>query len=280
MPELPEVETVVRDLRPMLCGQRIDRIQTGRARLRRPWQKRWEKLLVGRRFNAVRRRGKWIILDLDESGHILVHLGMTGQLTIASARSPRLNHTHVLMTLEGGDAQLRYRDVRRFGSVEFWPISQAIDDLLAEKLGPEPWELPSDWHQAISKSARCLKAILLDQRVVAGVGNIYADESLFEAGLSPEQLGVHTRPADAARLREAIICVLERAIAARGATIRDYVGGSGLQGGYQNEFQVYGRTGQPCPRCTRPIESLRLAGRSTHYCPACQPVRVRASGRK
>src|SRR5205085_9498609 len=141
------------------------------------------------------------------------------------------------------------------------------------KLGPEPFDLDATyWRQRLANARRCLKAVLLDQRVVAGVGNIYADESLFEAKLHPVRLACDVPPRDADRLRKAIATVLNRAINLRGATIRDYVGGSGLKGGYQDRFRVYGRTGKPCPRCRIPIERIRLAGRSTHYCPKCQAV--------
>lgn len=270
MPELPEVETVVRDLRPLLVGKQIAHIRASRAALRRPWRRDWAGQLIGRCFKEVRRRGKWIIVDFDRGGHLLVHLGMTGQFTIQHATAPIQNHTHIVWTLGGGREHLRFRDIRRFGSVEFFPQTAALDALLDEKLGPEPWQLPRGWRRRFAHSQRCLKAILLDQRVVAGVGNIYADEALFAARLLPTQLGSQTSTAQAQRLRQAVICVLERAIGARGSTIRNYVGGSGLRGGFQEEFAVYGRLGQPCRRCRSAIACIRLAGRSTHYCPKCQ----------
>src|SRR5205085_3390634 len=140
-------------------------------------------------------------------------------------------------------------------------------------LGPEPFDLdPRYWRERLTATARCLKAVLLDQRVVAGVGNIYADESLFQARLHPALPGRGLGAGAADRLRRAITTVLERAIARRGSSIRNYVGGSGLRGGYQNEFRAYGRTGQPCPRCRTPIAQLRLAGRATHFCPQCQQL--------
>lgn len=270
MPELPEVETVVRDLRPRLIGKRVASVRTSRLLLRRPWQKKWARRLVGQRVKDVRRRGKWIIVDFEAAGHLLVHLGMTGQFTVESARSPVASHTHVVVALGNGKHQLRFRDVRRFGSVEFWPESAAVDALLAGKLGPEPSELPADWHRSFAGSRRCLKAILLDQRVVAGVGNIYADEALFEARLPPTQLGTATTPSEARRLRSALVRVLDRAISARGSSIRDYVDGNGERGAFQNEFRVYGRTGEPCVRCGTAVSCIRLAGRSTHFCPTCQ----------
>jgi formamidopyrimidine-DNA glycosylase len=138
-------------------------------------------------------------------------------------------------------------------------------------LGPEPFDLsPACWHQRLSATDRCLKAILLDQRVTAGIGNIYADESLWTAGLGPQRSGRSVSNRQARRLHDSIVNVLQTAIDRRGSSIRNYVGGSGLRGEYQNEFRVYGRTGNPCLRCRTAIERMQLAGRSTHYCPRCQ----------
>ena len=272
MPELPEVETVVHDLRPRLVGRRILSVEVGKHSLRRPWSPEWEAHLLNRLICAVRRRGKWILLDLDNGSRLVVHLGMTGQLTVAPASLPRADHTHVVFSLSKGKQQLRFRDVRRFGSMTLFDEQAHLDLFFHEsRLGPEPFELePKYWRKCLAATSRCLKAVLLDQRVVAGVGNIYADESLFQARLHPAQLGRTTRPAEAERLRQAVVTVLTRAIEQRGSSIRDYVGGTGLKGKYQDEFRVYGRVGEPCPRCRTLIERIRLAGRSTHYCPKCQ----------
>jgi formamidopyrimidine-DNA glycosylase len=235
----------------------------------------WADRLSGRRIKTVRRRGKWILIDLDR-GLLVVHLGMTGRLTAGPADRHMQDHTHFLADLDDG-TQVRFRDVRRFGSVTYHAEPAGFDDTLADRLGPEPSDLrPAAFRRALAATARPLKAVLLDQRVVAGVGNIYADESLFDAKLPPGQPGTATTPAEAERLRKAIAKVLARAIDRRGSTIRDYVGGSGEVGGYQKEFRVYGRTGKPCPRCGTPIARTRLAGRSTHYCPSCQPTRRRS----
>jgi formamidopyrimidine-DNA glycosylase len=272
MPELPEVETVVRDLRPVLVGQRIEAVRAGRKRLRKAWSKKWADRLAGCRFEAVRRRGKWIVAELDSGPLLIFHLGMTGQLTVRSTDDPVEGHTHLVFTLSDGTRQLRFRDIRRFGSVTLFDDPRAWETFLHNsKLGPEPFDMEPDyWMTAVRKTDRNLKAILLDQRVVAGVGNIYADESLFVARLDPRWKGKNLKRAEAERLRTAIVEVLNRAIAARGSTIRNYVGGSGLAGGYQERFYVYGRTGEPCRTCETPVERIRLAGRSTHYCPRCQ----------
>jgi formamidopyrimidine-DNA glycosylase len=281
VPELPEVETVVRDLRPLLTGRRLGAVRAGAKALRRPWRPEWEEALRGNFVEQVRRRGKWIILDLHNESHLVFHLGMTGQLTVADAAEPLRDHTHLVFDLADPRRprparQLRFRDVRRFGSVTLFHTTAALQRSFVESgLGPEPFTLAHPWsarywQKRVRRSERCLKAILLDQTVVAGVGNIYGDEALFEARLHPGRRGASLNAAAARRLRQALATVLERAINKRGSTIRDYVGGEGLRGGYQEEFRVYGRTGKPCPRCGTAIACTRLAGRSTHFCPKCQ----------
>ncbi|HEY8505552.1 MAG TPA: bifunctional DNA-formamidopyrimidine glycosylase/DNA-(apurinic or apyrimidinic site) lyase [Gemmataceae bacterium] len=280
MPELPEVETVARDLRPLVVGRRVEAVAAGAKALRRRWQREWGPALVGEVITAVRRRGKWLIFELSGGGALLVHLGMTGQLTVAPAGAEVTDHTHLRFRLgeprggadPAGPRELRFRDARRFGSVTFYPGAEALDAFLAERLGPEPFELSArEWRAALARSRRSLKAVLLDQRVVAGVGNIYADEALFAARLNPGRRGGEVTAAEAERLRRALARVLRRAIEHRGSTIRDYVGGSGQRGRFQDRFAVYGRAGEPCPRCGTPVAVRRLAGRSSHYCPKCQP---------
>ena len=273
MPELPEVETVVRDLRPLVVGRTIRAVRNGSKKLRVPWKPAWNAKLAGTRIEAIRRRGKWIVVDLGVS-RLLVHLGMTGQFTAVEAALAEPDHTHVVFELEG-QRELRFRDPRRFGCVVLHANEAAIEaEFEAIGLGPEPFAIDSGYFQkSVRKSARSLKAILLDQSVLAGVGNIYADEACSLAGLHPRRRGTSLRIAEADRLREAIEAVLAKAVEHRGSTIRDYVGGSGLRGGFQNEFRVYGRTGEPCLTCTAPIECVRLSGRASHYCPQCQVPR-------
>jgi len=272
MPELPEVETVVRDLRPLLVGRSIKAVKVGRKALRRRWSKAWSAQLAGCRVAAVTRRGKWIVVQLAGGLRLVIHLGMTGQLRVLPAQEPRAAHTHLIFALDDGAEQLRFRDIRRFGSATLFADSSSLEQFFGQrKLGPEPFDLePADWRSRLTATQRCLKAALLDQTLVAGVGNIYADESLFQARLRPTQRGCETAAAEADRLRRAIVTVLRRAIERRGSSIRNYVGGSGRKGQYQEEFRVYGRFGEPCRRCRTPIERIRLAGRSTHYCPQCQ----------
>jgi formamidopyrimidine-DNA glycosylase len=270
MPELPEVETVARELRQLLVGRKLVGLTRSRKALRTCWSKAWDQRIVGRRVEAVHRRGKWLLLELDGGAYLMVHLGMTGRFTVVPAAAKREPHTHLVFRLDNGD-KLRFRDARRFGSVTYFPDRPSWEVFLATRLGPEPWDLrPAAFRTALKNTKRPVKAALLDQTVVAGVGNIYADEACFAARIDPRRPGNVIRSAEADRLLHAIRAVLDRAIELKGSTIRDYVGGTGGRGGFQNEFQVYGREGEPCPRCGTAIESVRLAGRSTHYCPKCQ----------
>jgi formamidopyrimidine-DNA glycosylase len=272
VPELPEVETVVRDIRPALVSRTISSVRRSKLALRSAWSAQWKKVLLGQRIVEVRRHGKWIFMPLANGRIVVIHLGMTGQLTVVPEASPVADHTHFVLGLEDTGMQLRFRDTRRFGMVALLDPYGTIGEYLEKLgLGPEPFHVNADyWCGQLGKTRRSLKAILLDQRVVAGVGNIYADESCFAAKLHPGRTGISLTTGEVRRLAEAVPSVLHRAIDKRGSTIRDYVGGSGLRGGFQDEFCVYGRTGLPCVRCGKSILHLRLAGRATHYCPRCQ----------
>jgi formamidopyrimidine-DNA glycosylase len=273
VPELPEVETVVRDLRPCLVGRGIIAVQVSDKALRKPWSRKWRSDLLGQLIESVERRGKWIVITYRRGQRLVFHLGMSGQLTVVDATEPRQAHTHLVFGLDDGATELRFRDIRRFGSATLFASQADLERFFSESgLGPEPFDLDARyWRQALAGTARNLKAVLLDQQVVAGVGNIYADESLFQARLYPGLLARDLDAASANRLRRAVAVVLTRAIERRGSSIRNYIGGSGLRGEYQQEFRVYARTRQPCPRCRTAIVRVRLAGRSTHYCPKCQP---------
>jgi formamidopyrimidine-DNA glycosylase len=270
MPELPEVETVVRDLRPLLFGRTIREVRRSRLRLRRPWKAAWDAVLRNARVEGIRRRGKWILVDLRGSTVLRVHLGMTGQFTVVSADEAAPDHLHLRFALDNG-VELRFRDPRRFGSAEWFADREALAATMDAELGPEPFGLDAKYFRdSLRQTVRNLKAILLDQTIVAGVGNIYADEALFRSGLHPGRRGRSLTIAECDRLRESIEAVLTRAIESRGSTIRDYVGGSGLRGGFQSHFAVYGRTGEPCPTCGAAVKCVRLAGRASHFCPRCQ----------
>src|SRR5262245_32877970 len=279
MPELPEVETVVRDLRPLLAGRTITGVRRSKHKLRRLWKPDWSTAAVGLRVEGVRRRGKWILIDTADNSTVLrVHLGMTGQFTVVPAAESELDHLHPGCERDAGRG-LRCRDRRRFGSAELFADRAAVEAEMNDELGPEPFGLdPEEFRASVVGTGRNLKAVLLDQQVVAGVGNIYADESLYLAKLHPGRKGKSLTREECDRLRGAIETVLTRAIEGRGSTIRDYVGGSGLRGGFQNEFAVYGRTDEPCPTCQTAIAVVRHSGRGSHYCPTCQANPARKGG--
>lgn len=271
MPELPEVETVIRSLRPQLMGQRMGRVQFVGQPLRRPWKPAWSRACFGLCIQSIERRGKWILLNLTSDRCLIVHLGMTGRLLVADRRTQRPAHTHLLFDLPSDRQEMRFIDPRRFGSVTLSTQTERNRFLGRAGLGPEPWQLTDrEWRQALRRSRRSLKAILLDQRIVAGLGNIYADESLHQARLSPLLRGCDVTQTQARRLRLAILIVLERAIQLHGSTIRNFYYGENETGDYQNEFRVYDRADQPCRCCRSTIRCMRLAGRSTHFCPQCQ----------
>jgi len=275
MPELPEVETIVRGLAPQLRGRRIEAVWwSGQPlHLRRPVNlKGLRALAVGRDITAVRRVGKYAIFDLapttKDAAAVLVHLGMTGRLRVLPGREARVPHTHVVFRLAGGD-ELRFSDPRRFGWVE--PVPALADNPTLSRLGPDPLAALD----AVTLAARLrgvrapVKAFLLDQRRVAGLGNIYVSEALFRAGIHPSTpAGRLTRRAPT--LLDGIRAALEGGIARRGTTLRDYVGADGLPGENASALLVYGREGQPCPRCGATIKRRVDAGRATFYCGHCQ----------
>src|SRR5262249_21528603 len=257
--------------RPALIGRRLGAMRKSTRSLRSPWKRSWGSRLQGGRVQSIERRGKWIVISLDSQASLVVHLGMTGQLRVLAASEPVARHTHLIFNLDGGRAHLRFRDVRRFGQatvIESLCLGAFFDKT---RLGPEPFQLDASyWDQKLSETGGSWKAVLLDQSVVAGIGNIYADEALFEERLHPARTACLLTAAERRRLRQVLPKVLNRAIRGRGSTIRDYVDGAGQGGGYQDEFRAYGRTGEPCPRCARPIGRVRLAGRSTHFCSCSQ----------
>jgi formamidopyrimidine-DNA glycosylase len=272
VPELPEVETVVRTLRPQLRGKTIRAVKLGKHRLRAPWHTRWNQLVAGATMVDITRRGKWMLIELSHPGcHMLVHLGMTGRLLVEPADQKPQLHTHFRFPLDDGYEELRFRDPRRFGSVTLATTIGTHRFPQEAELGPEPFDLTSTVLLAsMQRSKRPLKAILLDQAVVAGVGNIYADESLFEAKLLPTRLGTSLTSGEAKRLQQALVKVLMRAIETKGSTISNFYYGNDEPGGFQHEFKAYGRAKQPCLRCDRPLTGIRLAGRTTCYCEGCQ----------
>jgi formamidopyrimidine-DNA glycosylase len=272
MPELPEVETVVRDLRPLAVGRMIRAVRHGKKKLRVPWQPSWNAKIAGSRIEAIRRRGKWIVLELlneprGSSPRLLAHLGMTGRLTTIP-QAPA-SHCHIVFELDDG-VEIQFFDPRRFGSIAFHEGEADLQSLFKEKrLGPEPEHLNVVGFSVLAcNTSRNLKSILLDQRVVAGIGNIYANEACFLAQIHPLRQGASLTRTECQRLVRAIKAVIRRAIRHRGTTLED----EGFLGGaYQNRLSVYGRTSQDCRNCRSAIERIVVSGRATYFCPACQP---------
>jgi formamidopyrimidine-DNA glycosylase len=266
MPELPEVQTVVLTLQPKVVGRTVRGVTHLRHDIVTPPGTKLRDLLRGRRIESVARRGKRIVFTLDDGNRFYVHLGMTGQLTVASPDAPLPPHTHMELDL-GDGARLRFRDPRRFGGV--WWLGQ--DPLHDAGMGPEPLQLrPAQLFRRLHKTTRAVKNALMDQRVVAGLGNIYVDEALFAAGIHPLKRGDELTMAEVAKLNRSIKTTLRRALRHRGSTLRDYMDADGASGGFQKLHRVYDRAGEPCRRCQSPIERIVLGGRSTHFCPQCQ----------
>lgn len=297
MPELPEVETVMRGLSAVLTGRRIARAEVRREGMRFPFPPGLRARLEGRRVLGFRRRGKYMLMRLEGGESALIHLGMSGRMVarpVGAPPAPRLGpqgaasdargrdappgmHEHLVIETEDG-MRVGFVDPRRFGCVDLVPTAEEDRHRLLRDLGPEPLEdafTPEVLSAALAGKRTSIKAALLDQRVVAGLGNIYACEALFRAGLSPRR-SAHTVPGErAARLVTAIKEVLREAIAAGGSSLRDYVRADGEVGYFQARFKVYDREGRPCERCPgRPacegIRRIVQAGRSTFYCPRTQ----------
>ncbi|HEV2027242.1 MAG TPA: bifunctional DNA-formamidopyrimidine glycosylase/DNA-(apurinic or apyrimidinic site) lyase [Candidatus Dormibacteraeota bacterium] len=293
MPELPEVETIVADLRPHLTGRTIVRCELIFPTIvRHPEPEVFIDSVAGMRIAAVRRRGKYILLDLQHDLMLVVHLGMTGQLRLVDADAPIEKHTHAIFRLDeasgtppsaahGGDfpgkrgsgRQLRYRDPRRFGRLLLGTEKSLLGAKKMPVLGPEPIDVEfaaEDLYQRLHKRRAALKAVLLDQAAIAGVGNIYADESLHRAKLRPDRLARSLSRKSVQRLHESLRESLLVAIANRGSSVDTYRDAWGDLGGQQEKLMVYGRAGEPCFTCGRPLALIRIAGRSTVFCRRCQ----------
>jgi formamidopyrimidine-DNA glycosylase len=263
VPELPEVETVVRTIAPHIVGCTIQHAELRSRRVTRGGHAETATALAGATIQAVRRHGKQILIDLDR-GVLYVHLGMTGKL-LWNAESGK--YTRAYLQLDRG--ALLYDDIRQFGRVEFFPAMPAI----LERVGPDALKIGFDeFYERLKQRRVAIKALLLNQAFVGGVGNIYADEALFAAGIHPRALSSRLSEARARRLHANVVQVLELAIQHRGSSISDYVDAAGQRGGYQQLHNVYGRAGKQCPRCAGTIRRIVVAQRGTHYCPRCQRV--------
>jgi formamidopyrimidine-DNA glycosylase len=270
MPELPEVETVRRGLALRMTGRQIVRAELRRPDLRRPFPPDLAERLDGARIGALSRRGKYILIDLDDSGHLLLHLGMSGRITAGAAEAPPEPHDHVVLSLDDGTV-VRFNDPRRFGLLDYIERGRVSEHPLLAGMGPEPLEPGFDaayLNRALAGKMTPIKSALLDQRIVAGLGNIYVCEALYRARVSPRRLAASVVGARAARLAPAIRDVLGEAIEAGGSSLRDYVQANGELGYFQHRWAVYGREGEPCPACTcaEGVRRIAQAGRSTFFC--------------
>lgn len=273
MPELPEVETIRLGLAPVLTGRRFEEVRILDARLTRPEPpEEVEARLTSQRVETVRRRGKYLIVELSSGDHLLVHLRMTGSFRFGGADGVSADpHLRAVVSLDDG-SDVAYRDVRRFGT---WLVLERdeLEGYVAARLGPEPLApafTAASLAASLAGRRAPVKAVLLDQRAVAGVGNIYADEALWRARVRPERPALSLDRAEVKALHRGVRAALRAGIARQGATLRDYRDPSGAPGTMQDAFRVYGRDGEPCPRCRATIAKTRVGGRGTWFCPVCQ----------
>jgi formamidopyrimidine-DNA glycosylase len=269
MPELPEVETIVQGLREPLVGRQFTGVRVGWEKLvARPTAEEFERGLVGQRILGLRRRGKYLIFALSGRGSLIVHLRMTGRLLIKSSDDEGDKHDHLIFELDDG-RELRFNNVRKLGRV--YLVDD--EDEIVGRLGPEPLDddfTPADFTALLSGRRGKIKPLLLNQRFMAGIGNIYADEALFVACIHPERRADTLTAEETERLYDAIRRVLRQGIENRGTTLSAYRDAEGREGSNQEHLLVFRRTGQSCPRCGTPIERTVVGGRGTYFCPRCQ----------
>ena len=284
MPELPEVETMVRGLRPALEGRRIDRVTMHDPHLLQGiGAEEFERRVGGSGVRAVQRRGKWVVIDLDQDrGYIVIQPRMTGGFWLVTP--PRPEHVRVSFGVGQLDPSIWFCDARRLGKVAWYPDLATAEAAFARSHGPDALEITrADLAGRLARTARPIKPTLMDQKVLAGIGNIYADETLFHARVHPERISSGLSPAEVGRIHTAIGEILLKAIAAEGSSFdAGYRTVLGLEGGFLAINAMYGRGGQPCPGCAEPIRKTKivgLVGRPTHYCPRCQPLKPRAGRR-
>jgi formamidopyrimidine-DNA glycosylase len=280
MPELPEVESVRRQLEPALVGRRFERVKIDDPRLVRPYEPAEVAAeLEGERSVAVERRGKYLVVRFESGRVLLIHLRMTGSLRHTAAGSLQDDpHRRAVVTLDDG-SDVAYRDVRRFGTWLLLEPDEA-EPYLTARVGDEPLDAlftAARLGERLAGRRTSLKAALLDQRTVAGIGNIYADEALWRARLNPLRPAASLDPSELRQLHRAIRAALEHGLARQGSTLRDYRLPDGSGGSMQDEFRVYGRGGEPCDRCGTPISRTHVAGRTTWFCPTCQPAQAASS---
>lgn len=272
MPELPEVETIRRTLVQHVADLKIEEIKLIWSSAVCGWaDQSFEALVTGRRIQTIDRRGKYLLIRLDEDLTLIAHMRMTGRLNYYTDNKEPEKHTHVVFRLDRGE--VHFSDVRKFGRIQAIPTPLCFSGSSLCKLGPEPLEAeftPEVLKERFGKKKLSVKAALLDQHVLAGLGNIYVDESLFRAGISPERRVDTLSEEEISKLHQAIQNVLQAGIDAQGTSFRDYRDANGEKGSFEQDLQVYGRGGEPCKVCGQALERIRLAGRSTVYCSRCQ----------
>ena len=272
MPELPEVEVLRRSLEPRLEGRRIERVEVRSPALREPLDRRSLNRLAGRRIEGLRRRAKYLLIDLEGGSTLVIHLGMSGRFTVVRGNAPVAPHEHLAFHLSTS-GRLRLVDPRRFGLAFALPTAKLESDRHFARLGVEPLgpELtPGYLRQAARKRRGPIKAFLMDARVVVGVGNIYACETLWQARVHPRRSVARVSAATWIMVTAAVRDVLGRAIGEGGTTLNDFTDGEGNAGYFQVSLAAYGREGEPCHRCERPLRRIVQSNRSTFYCPGCQ----------
>lgn len=277
MPELPEVETVARSLMPRIIGREIAGVRLlDRKLLRRTRGCRLADL-EGRRIESIRRRGKMIIIECGGGIGLVFHLKMTGQMLVVRPDEPVDKHVRLIVRFRDGRNELRFRDIRRFGFILCLAGGEAGSSPEIAALGPEPFDVTSEaFAGLLAVRSGKIKSLLLNQTIIAGIGNIYADEILFDARVHPETPASSLRRADLDRLRASMLRVLGKAVEAGGSTLRDYVDADGRAGEFQFDHKVYDREGEPCAGCSGRVKRIVVAGRGTYFCPRCQ----RKSGRR
>lgn len=271
MPELPEVETTRRGIEPHVLGKTVTEVIVRHRGLRLPVSGSLDQI-TGDRFTAVRRRAKYLILDLEKSGCLLVHLGMSGSLRFADPAADFKKHDHIALTLDSGK-QLRFHDPRRFGIFLHLPEGDPLAHPLLKGLGPEPLEndfTPAHLVAGCEKKNIAIKVAIMDPKLVVGVGNIYASEALFRAGILPATKANKISKPRLAKLVEAIRTVLTESIAQGGTTLRDFLNSDGEPGYFRQRLFVYERKGEPCRVCSTAIQQAVMGQRSTYWCPKCQ----------
>ena len=275
MPELPEVEVICQGLRPHLTNRIITGIRYSGKPLRHPVPyAAMEELLSGQTIRAVERRAKYLLITTEDKTHLIIHLGMTGNLGLFPLTAAVKTHDHVRWQLDN-DLELRLNDCRRFGAVWLLPPKQArnLETGFFASTGPEPFSVlctPAHFITIAQKRQQPIKTFLMDSKVVAGIGNIYANEALMAAGIHPSRPACTLQKHDWHKLIPVIRTILTQAIACGGSTISDFINASGERGYFQIHLKVYGRKGQPCYQCGSPIEKIKISGRASYFCPRCQ----------